>query len=201
MVPVTQPPLTFVIPKDTVFVTKIFINYRTADEPYGETLLDQELSRHFGQETVFRDARSIPPGADFEAEIMTAVRTSDILLAVIGPNWLTAADDAGNVLLDNERDFVRREIATALEHGVRVIPVLMNATRIAPGALPADLAGLARCQDVRVDFRNSTFDLDALVRRLREHTGRPAPRQDDDRPVIKAQFNDQVTVQRDFVIN
>ncbi|MCT2587872.1 toll/interleukin-1 receptor domain-containing protein [Actinophytocola gossypii] len=182
-------------------MTKIFINYRTADEPYGATLLDQELSRHFGREMVFRDAESIPLGADFETEIMAAVRDSDILLAVIGPNWLTAADAAGNVLLDNERDFVRREIATALEHGVRVIPVLMNATRIVPGALPADIAGLARCQDVRVDFRNSTFDLGALVDRLRELTGKPIPSPEPERATIKAQFNDQVTVQRDFVIN
>jgi hypothetical protein len=185
-------------------VTKIFINYRIADEPYGAALLDQELSRHFGPEMVFRASRSIPAGADFEHEIMDAVRTSDLLLAVIGPNWLTATDADGGVRLDDPRDFVRREIATALEHGVRVVPVLMNATRLAPGTLPADIAGLARCQDVRVDFRNSTLDLGALVDRLRAlvpgqekappgHDPGPAP--------VKANFNGHVTVQRDFIIN
>ena len=183
-------------------MTKIFINYRTADEPYGAALLDQELSRHFGAEKVFRASRSIPTGADFEYEIMNAVRSSDFLLAVIGPNWLTATDADGNTRLDDPKDFVRREIAVALEHGVRVVPVLMNATRIAPAALPADIAGLARCQDVRVDFRNSTLDLHALVTRLRAI----APDGDtlvprEGLPHIKANFNGHVTVQRDLIIN
>jgi TIR domain len=183
-------------------VTKIFINYRTADEPYGAALLDQELSRHFGPEMVFRASRSIPAGADFEQEIMNAVRASDILLAVIGPNWLTATDTEGNTRLDDPQDYVRREIATALEHGVRVVPVLMNATRISPGALPAEIAGLARCQDVRVDFRNSRLDLDALVARLRALVRRPeTPVSRDDPPYVKANFNGHVTVQRDFIIN
>lgn len=190
-------------------MTKIFINYRTADEPYGAALLDEELSRHFGPEMVFRASRSIPPGADFETEIMSAVRASDILLAVIGPNWLTATDKDGNARIDDPDDYVRREIAIALEHGVRVIPVLMNATRIAPGSLPAEIAGLARCQDVRVDFRRSTFDLGALVDRLRElvpgaelvaSQGKP-PQGNSPQGGAKATFNDSVTVHRDFIIN
>lgn len=183
-------------------MTKIFINYRTADEPYGAALLDQELSRHFGSEMVFRASRSIPVGADFAHEIMNAVRTADVLLAVIGPNWLTATDAEGRVRVDDPTDYVRREIATALEHGVRVVPVLMNATRLAPGTLPADIAGLASCQDVRVDFRNSRLDLAALVERLRALDQDAGPPKEAPGPApVKANFSGHVTVQRDFIIN
>ena len=145
---------------------KIFINYRTADEPYGAALLDRALSDHFGSDVVFRAPKSVPLGDDFKETIFNAVRSSSVLLAVIGPNWLTTTDENGRRRLEDPDDFVRREIAEAFEHGVRVIPILMNATRITHAKLPPDIAKLATCQDVRVHFRNSHFDLPMLIERL-----------------------------------
>ena len=41
------------------------------------------------------------------------VAKCDVLLAIIGPNWLDARDEEGNRHLESEHDFVRVEIAAA----------------------------------------------------------------------------------------
>ena len=50
----------------------------------------------------------------------------DVLLAVIGKGWLDLRDPDGGRRLDDPKDFVRIEIASALRLGERVIPVLVN---------------------------------------------------------------------------
>lgn len=67
---------------------QIFVNYRTDDEEATATLVDRELSRVFGNENVFKASKSIGPGSRFPQELLTAVRRSSVLLAVIGPRWL-----------------------------------------------------------------------------------------------------------------
>lgn len=130
-------------------------------------MVDQILTSHFGANAVFRAARSIDIGEDFDEEIIEAVRTSSVLLVVIGPHWLDARGAGGRGLRDPD-DMVRREIITAFEHGVRVVPVLLtNAPRLKPQDLPKKLRKLARCQDVRVNFRNIEYDGPALVERVR----------------------------------
>ena len=152
---------------------KIFICYRTVDEPYAATLIDQVLVPRFGSDMVFRASRSIRVGDDFEEKIFEAIRVASVLLVVIGPHWLDARDEHGR-RLDDPKDVVRREILTAFEHGVRVVPVLMNTRRLLPEELPDELSRLAKCQDVRINFRNAEYDLPALVERLTEVMDLPA---------------------------
>lgn len=144
----------------------IFVSYRKEDEPYGAAFLDAVLSHEFGSDVVFRASRSIKPGEDFESRIFQAIRRSAVLLVVIGPNWL-ARDANGRRRLDDPQDFVRREIAEALRNDVPVVPVLMNADRLAAADLPEDIRAMARVQDVRVHFRHSHIDGPALVDELR----------------------------------
>jgi hypothetical protein len=49
---------------------------------------------------VFQDVDSIRPGDDFAAEIEAAVEACSVLLAVIGPRWLTVEGDSGRRLDD-----------------------------------------------------------------------------------------------------
>ncbi|MGQ0841403.1 toll/interleukin-1 receptor domain-containing protein [Actinokineospora sp.] len=147
---------------------KIFLNYRTSDAPYGAAMLDQALSDHFGSAAVFRASKSIPPGDRWEQAMMAAVRESSVLLAIMGKGWLDAADDNGRRKLDDPDDFVRREIRTAFEYGVQVVPVRLDTARVPAGALPADIAELATCQDICVHYRRSDVDIAHLVAKLRE---------------------------------
>ena len=85
---------------------------------------------------------TIEPGVDFAEEIFRAVAACKVLLAIIGPTWLTAADERGRRRLDDPDDIVRLEIEAALARGVRVIPILVEgAVMPAREDLPESLAG------------------------------------------------------------
>ncbi|MGH8905351.1 MAG: toll/interleukin-1 receptor domain-containing protein [Egibacteraceae bacterium] len=141
----------------------IFINYRTGDEEASATLIDQKLSDRFGPERVFRASKSIPLGEDYIRALLTAVRKSEVLLAVIGPRWLTAVDRQGRKRLHNETDWTRREILEAFKHGVRVVPILVGDTPLLdPSVLPPELAGLADCQYYRLYLRSADANLRTL---------------------------------------
>jgi len=141
----------------------VFINYRGVDSHSYGALLYAELSRCFGAELVFLDSESIPAGADFPGELVARVRGCAVLLAVIGPRWLGAADVAGRWRIDDPRDWVRRELAEAFAAGVRVVPVLTDGADL-PGEaeLPAEIAGLGRCQFRRLRHREASADLERL---------------------------------------
>ncbi len=143
---------------------EIFINYRTGDEENSAALIDQELSRRFGSDLIFRASKSIPLGEDYTLGLPTAVRKSEVLLAVIGSRWLTVVDDQGRNCLHNETDWLRKEILEAFEHAVRVIPILVGRTlpRLCSSDLPPELAMLADCQYYRLDHRSSEANLRTL---------------------------------------
>src|ERR671910_735416 len=104
----------------------MFISYRR-DESAGYTgRIADRFTEHFGKDRVFRDIDSIEPGLDFAEAIESAIGSSGVMLAVIGKNWLTATDAAGRERLQDPNDYVRMEIAAALQRNMRVIPVLVQ---------------------------------------------------------------------------
>jgi TIR domain len=150
-------------------VSGVFINYRGKDSETAAALIDRELTARFGSDRVFLDCRSIPAGVDFAEELLGRLRACSVLLVVIGPRWLTLTDPAGQRLIDNPRDWVRREIVEAFARGMRVIPVLTDGVKL-PAAedLPQDIAGLNRRQYVSLRRRYVPVDLAFLVERITE---------------------------------
>lgn len=145
----------------------VFINYRGDDSDVAAALIDRELTARFGSDLVFLDCRSIPAGADFVGELLGRLRACSVLLVVIGPRWLTLTNAAGQRRLDDPQDWIRREIAEALSHGLRVIPVLTGDVKLpAEADLPKDIAGLCRRQYVPLRRRYTTVDLTFLVERI-----------------------------------
>ncbi|MFC0599752.1 toll/interleukin-1 receptor domain-containing protein [Streptomyces palmae] len=154
-------------------MSDVFVNYRTGDEESTATMIARELARRFGGERIFFASNSIELGHRFPVELVKAVEGCDALLAVIGPRWAEVRGADGRPALEAEQDWTRREIRTALERGILVIPVLVGkTTRIDRAVLPDDLRELADCQYRRFDHRNSESDLtalgDALARLLPE---------------------------------
>jgi hypothetical protein len=145
-------------------IGSVFINYRGMDSQSYGALLYTDLTRRFGKDAVFLDAESISAGSDYVRELLGQVRSARVVLAVIGPGWLTAADAAGRRAIDDPRDWIRRELAEAFAAGVRVIPVLVDdAKPPAPEELPDDIAPLGRCQARPLRRREATKDLDRLA--------------------------------------
>jgi TIR domain len=142
----------------------IFISYRRKQSKDFAGRLSDRLADRFGEGQVFMDVDAIEPGVDFAEEISHAVAACKVLLAVIGPGWLTAADERGRRRLDNPDDFVRLEIEAALARDVRVIPILVEHA-VMPGQedLPESLAGLARRQALRMWHESFHSDADRLA--------------------------------------
>src|SRR5215469_16867877 len=142
----------------------IFVSYRRHESSYPAGRLYDRLADRFGEGQVFMDVDTIEPGVDFADEISRAVAACRVLLAVIGPRWLTATDDRGRRRLDDPDDIVRLEIEAALARDVRVIPILVEGA-IMPGRddLPESLAGLARRNALVIRHESFRYDTGRLV--------------------------------------
>lgn len=121
----------------------IFISYRREDTRHVAGRLASDLIDRFGEAAVFRDVDSIGAGLDFTAQLAEALSHCAVMLVLIGPEWLPALKRR----LDQPQDWVREEIAGALQRGIRVVPVLVeNATLPAEADLPPDLKPLVKRQ-------------------------------------------------------
>lgn len=152
-------------PPDKQF-SGIFISYRRDDAAGHAGRLYDRLSAHFGGAQVFMDIDHIEPGEDFVKVIEDAVGSCEVLLAIIGRDWLDSKDAAGR-RLDNANDFIRLEINTALSRGVRVIPVLVQGARMPqPQELPAELSALSRRNALELSDMRWPHDVSRLIDRL-----------------------------------
>src|SRR5271157_1479492 len=124
---------------------QIFISYRRQESRWSARSLRDRLCREFDPKQIFMDIDAIGLGEDFVEAIETTVAKCDVLIAVIGKNWVTSKDDHGNRRLDNPEDFVRMEIGAALKRKIRVIPVLVDSALMPQSTdLPEDLKPLVR---------------------------------------------------------
>jgi TIR domain len=152
-----------------MMATKVFISYRRDDSAGHAGRVHDRLEREFGRDLLFMDVDSVPLGVNFVAVLSEEVAKCDVLLAVIGPNWLNARDEDGSRRLDNPHDFVRVEIGAALQRSIPVIPILLDGAKV-PKAnqLPKELEELSLRNGL--DVRHASFhnDVDRLIRGLKE---------------------------------
>jgi murein DD-endopeptidase MepM/ murein hydrolase activator NlpD len=111
---------------------------------------------------------------NFKTYLQEKVDTYDTMLVIIGNSWLTMTEESGERRLDNPNDFVRIEIAAALQRpDMQVIPVLVQgATMPRAQDLPDDLKDLHFRNALQVrqnpDF---TPDMAKLIEQIR-HSAR-----------------------------
>ena len=130
---------------------RIFISYRREDSAAWAGRIADLLSSRFGAPNVFFDVHTIKPGSNFVRNLHDRASQSDVMLAIIGEDWLTVRGDDGQPRLKYPGDFVRTEIALALRRNKRVIPVLVSGARMPQShELPEDLAGLADREAVEI---------------------------------------------------
>ncbi|AXX30271.1 tetratricopeptide repeat protein [Actinosynnema pretiosum subsp. pretiosum] len=136
----------------------IFVNYRVGDLENEAALLADALRVRFGRERVFHASGSLAVGADFRTGLLDGVRRCSVLLALIGPEWSDAADRTGRRRLDDPGDWVRREIAEALDTGLVVVPLLVgDRDRVpvpGPDRLPPDIADLSVRHYLRMHYQS-----------------------------------------------
>ena len=145
----------------------IFISYRRDDSaPYAGRLYDR-LTAHFGKGQVFMDIDQIGPGEDCVEVIDRKVGACDIAVVLIGKSWLSASDAEGKRRLDDPEDFVRLEVATALERNIRVLPVLVGGAKMPRmQQLPESLAVLSRRNAFEISDSRFHDDVNKLIQSL-----------------------------------
>ena len=142
---------------DALVSLRVFVSYRRADLPYVAGRLRDQLATKFGHVNVFFDVDSIDAGKDFRAVINDALVLADVVLALIGPGWNPAR-------LADDSDYVRLELAAALDMGKPVIPVLLAGGAVPlANELPPDLGAIAFLNATQL---RSDPDFDPDYRRL-----------------------------------
>lgn len=143
--------------------SKIFISYRRSDSADFTVALYNELCELFGTDAIFKDINKIPPGMEFSEVLENALDDSVIVLALIGPSWISESGER----LFNDHDWVRQEIARSLERRLRVVPVLVNGAPIPKkDQLPEDLRPLLSRQIARIDNARFAYDVRTLAEGL-----------------------------------
>jgi hypothetical protein len=133
----------------------VFISSRVEDND-AAVALDRALTSRLGEGAVFRPAKSIPSGANFSSLMTEALARSRVAVAVIGRDWESR--------LEEPNDWVVKELASAFERGIPVVPVLVGARGpLRASKLPERLQQLARLQYLRIDALET---VDAIVGRL-----------------------------------
>ncbi len=160
---------------------QIFISYRRDDAAYVTGHINDRLRKEFGDESIFTDVDNIALGVDFRTTLDQMVSQCQILLAVIGADWLTARNQEGQLRLQDPADFVRIEIESALKRNIPVIPLLVADIKMpSKDDLPDSLQDLAFRHATQIrpapDFHN---DLDRLINSLKKHL-QTLPKQTED---------------------
>jgi hypothetical protein len=153
---------------------KLFISYRRDDSAAVAGRIFDRLQAHFGRSSVFMDVDSIPYGTDFRKYLTDAVAQCDVLLAIIGGDWLKAGAD-GRRRIEEPTDFVRIEIKAALDLGIRVVPILLGRTMMPlEEHLPQDLKDFAYLHAAQVDpDKDFHLYMDRIVKKLDQLLAQP----------------------------
>ena len=145
----------------------IFISYRRDDTAGRAGRIYDRLAAQFGADQVFMDVDTIQPGEDFTRILAERTASCSALVAIIGKEWLSAQDRAGQRRLDDPSDYVRQEILAALTRGIVVVPVLVEGASL-PRAdeLPPPLRKLSDYQALTVSDDRFHAEVDELIRVL-----------------------------------
>jgi hypothetical protein len=128
------------------------------------------LANSFGSENVFLDVQDVQPGMNWLEEIKSHRASSDVLLSLIGPHWVSIMRAREHAAVAGPaEDYVRFEIEYVLRPTSRiwVIPVLVGEMMpLSTGHLPRPLQALAKIQAAQVRQERFADDIADLISRI-----------------------------------
>jgi streptogramin lyase len=154
-------------------MTGVYVSYRRGGPSMwaAERLVDR-LSQRLGPTVSVTAADRLLSGRALVGAVREAMQGCSVLVAVIGSDWLEAAEFlegvAGVRRMDDPDDPVRLEIRTANELGLDLIPVLVDGVPMpASTDVPGDVRPLLRRHSLPLSAARFDRDADRLVERLR----------------------------------
>jgi formylglycine-generating enzyme required for sulfatase activity len=132
----------------------IFVSYRPQDQP--DWLLAQVRAR------VQKDV-----AVDW-VEAGGSLESCQMVLVMIGPQWLSAADAEGRPLIEDPDDPVHATLKRALDRGLRLVPVLLDGTPMPRSQeLPVAFQALVRRPAMSLHPQRLDADMGMLVSMIR----------------------------------
>ena len=154
---------------------RIFVCYRREDSAGHAGRLYDRLNQRFAGR-VFMDVASIGVGTRWAEVIEETLRSCEVAIILIGKRWLEPGQ-GGVRRIDQPEDPTRAEITTALRLNLKIVPLLVSGAAVPErGDLPADVAGIAEWQALRVDDDDFDHDATRLIRALEHQLGEPGGR-------------------------
>ena len=148
-------------------MAQIFISYRREDSDGEAGAVYRFLEKIFGDGTVFIDFEGFQPGDHFKEAILSRLRNSWVCLVIMGPRWLTCRKHLVRRLYLPD-DYVRLEIATAIELNIELIPVLVNGAKLPRRhAIPSAIAPLLDRNALPLNNQNFNESMERLVQRIK----------------------------------
>jgi hypothetical protein len=153
---------------------RVFVNYRRKDSQSDAGRIFERLEVHYGRDRVFMDIDSIPLSIDFRDHINQQIGESDIVLVLIGQNWLRILREYQPGVLGRlmprirEPDWVQLEIESALSQGKVIVPILLGRFPMpSPELLPKPLRQIAFLNGQTIDpGEDFNHHMDRLIRGL-----------------------------------
>lgn len=128
-----------------------FFSYRRDDAEAEAGRIADRFHASVGRDEVFFDTMAIDGGDRWMKRIDEALSEAQVMLVIIGRSWLTLPGANGQPRLFDPQDVVAREIASALDRGIRIIPVRVQGTPLPRAdALPPALVRLVGFNDHEV---------------------------------------------------
>lgn len=154
------------MPASPASTSGIYISYRREDTRLLARRLVQDLAAVFGEQRLVVDT-SMPAGVDFLDHAAGSLASCRVMLVLMGPRWLTAANAHGLPRIQSPDDWVHAEIAAALQLGLAVVPVLLDGAAM-PHAddLPEDLRPLTMRNAALVSSSRWRADVQQLTQAL-----------------------------------
>ncbi len=142
---------------------RVFLSYG-AETSGDARKLESDLKERLERAVIY-STEPIPEGADSEQTIEQRIARCDVLLAVLGPEWLASTDGGAT----RTATAPKLEVGQALRRGLPVIAVLtQSAPRPQKAELPDDLKALAEQPAVELLVQFWAEGVDQLIARVRQ---------------------------------
>jgi hypothetical protein len=144
-------------------MNRIFISYRSSDGFKDATRLAVDLNRVFGKDQVFLDKQDLRGGSSWRDEIMAALGTKPVVLALITPDYFGAVQGESR-RIDRADDPVCEELLAAFEANAQIIPLLSEGVKMpAAASLPPRVQAITSHHALRLRSEDWNNDLIRLV--------------------------------------
>ena len=140
----------------------VFISYQKSSTRHMVGRLNASLTHRFGAKQIFRDDATLKHGQKWWPRITEFIQNADVMLVVMGDDW-TEHLNQSNANSSDGTGWVQKEILLAVEHGVPIVPVLVDGAEMpSPDDLPDAIADLPAMQAAHVADRSFDHDVGRL---------------------------------------